>query len=66
MGSLMTFPVLAEKVGIDGIFYCFSALLILLTPFVFLLVPETKDLSLEVIEYFFLPNHTTFYVDINR
>ena len=35
-------------------------------PVVYLVLPETKDLSLEIIQNYFKPVKTVFYVDIEE
>ena len=60
------FPTLENTIGIHGTFYSFSAVMILCTPVIYCVVPETKDMSLEMVENYFLPNRTRFYVDLIR
>lgn len=38
--------------------------MVVCTPVIYFIVPETKDISLEMIENYFLPNRTRFYVDL--
>ena len=35
-------------------------------PFVYFMLPETKDLSLESIQYYFKPRKTIFYIDLEK
>ena len=66
IGGLKMFPTLENTIGIHGTFYSFSAVMILCTPVIYCVVPETKDMSLEMVENYFLPNRTRFYVDLIR
>ena len=66
IGSLKMFPTLENTIGIHGTFYSFSAVMILCTPVIYCVLPETKDMSLEMVENYFLPNRTRFYVDLIR
>lgn len=64
--ALKLFPILETALGVDGTFYSFSALLFLAMPLVYWILPETKDLGLEMIQTFFTPNKTVFYVDLQE
>lgn len=64
VATLKMFPWLEKNVGIYGSFYIFGSILILLTPIVYFILPETKDVSLEMIENYFIPKRTVFYVDL--
>ena len=66
IGSLKMFPSLENWIGIHGTFYSFSVVMLVCTPVIYCIVPETKDLSLEMVENYFLPNRTRFYIDLNR
>ena len=66
IGSLKMFPSLENAIGIHGTFYCFSAVMLVCTPVIYCILPETKDLSLEVIEHYFLPNHTMLSLFFKR
>jgi len=48
-----SFPLIAEKLGLQGVFGLFAAVSIVSWIFVFLKVPETKGFPLEVISEFF-------------
>ena len=49
-----------------GTFYFYGSFLLVSLPFVYLLLPETKDLSLESIQYYFKPSKTIFYIDLEK
>ena len=49
-----------------GTFYFYGSFLLIALPFVYLLLPETKDLSLESIQYYFKPRKTIFYIDLEK
>ena len=66
MGSLKMFLPLEKWIGMHGIFYSFSVVMLVCTPVIYCIVPETKDMSLEMIENYFLPNRTKFYIDLIR
>eukprot|EP00095_Tigriopus_kingsejongensis_P009111 maker-scaffold150_size309978-snap-gene-2.13 protein:Tk09111 transcript:maker-scaffold150_size309978-snap-gene-2.13-mRNA-1 annotation:"sugar transporter 12" len=63
---LKVYPWLEIQLDIHGTFYLFSIILTLSAPFVYWLLPETKDLSLEVIQHYFKPYKTIFYVDLPK
>ena len=61
------YPILANsKIGVYGAFYFFGGIVTLALPIVYFVLPETKDLSLEIIQNYFTPIKTVFYVDINE
>ena len=60
------FPLIEQGIGLHGTFYCLAAVMSVCTPVIYFILPETKGLSLEVVEIFFLPSHTRFYVDLIR
>lgn len=60
------FPWIEHMIGLHGTFYLFSAVMIVCTPVIYCIVPETKDMSLEMVENYFLPKRTRFYVDLVR
>ena len=66
IGSLKMFPWIESTIGLHGTFYSFSAVMVICTPVIYFILPETKDMSLEMIENYFLPNRTRFYVDLLR
>ena len=66
IGSLKMFPSLEQWIGIYGTFYAFSAVMLVCTPVIYCILPETKDMSLEMVENYFLPSRTRFYVDLIR
>jgi hypothetical protein len=55
-----------EKLGLYGTFFLFAAILLISLPVVYLTLPETKDLGLELIRYYFTPPATVFYVELNE
>ena len=65
-GSLKMFTWLESVLGLHGTFYLFGAVLISCTPVIYFILPETKDISLEMVEHYFTPNRTIFYVDVDR
>ena len=60
------FPWLESVLGLHGTFYLFGAVMITCTPVVYCVLPETKDISLEMVENYFTPQRTKFYVDLKR
>ena len=62
--SLKVYPILSENLGVHGTFFLFSVVLLLSLPIVYCILPETKDMGLEMIQTFFTPNKTIFYVDV--
>lgn len=63
--SLKFFPLMEEKLALYGTFFLFAAILTISLPVVYFTLPETKDLGLELIRYYFTPPQTIFYIDIN-
>ena len=64
--SLKLFPLMEEKLTFYGTFYLFAAILILSLPVVYFTLPETKDLGLELIRYYFTPPQTVFYIELDE
>ena len=64
--SLKFFPLMEEKLALYGTFFLFAAILIASLPIVYFTLPETKDLGLELIRYYFTPPQTIFYIDLNE
>lgn len=54
---------MADYIGVSGTFYMFSVILSLSLPVVYFVLPETKDMGLEMIQKYFMPAKTVFYVD---
>jgi len=54
---------LEPRVGIGGAYYLYTAVIAASFPVVYFILPETKDLGLEVIQDYFKPQRTIFYVD---
>ena len=44
----------------------FSIFLIIFLPVVYFIIPETKDLSLEMIQQYFTPQVTVWYTDTDN
>ena len=61
--SLKMYPQIVPVLGVNGTFYLFSAALLLALPLVFWILPETKDLGLEMIQLYFTPPNTIFYLE---
>ena len=61
--SLKMFPWLDDELGLSGVFYIFCGVITLCTPVVYFVLPETKGMSLEMVQYYFTPQITRFYVD---
>ena len=60
------FPLLEKsQLEIYGTFYLFGSILLLFLPVIYFIVPETKDVALELVPTFFTPVKTIFYVDID-
>ena len=62
--ALKMYPIFENTFAIHGTFYLFSGILLLSLPIVYCILPETKDMGLEMIQSYFTPNKTVFYVDI--
>ena len=54
------FPFMEEHLYIYGISYMFGSIMLLFMPVVFLIMPETKDLSLDKIRKFFTSEASVF------
>ena len=60
------FPLLERsQLEIHGTFYLFGTILFLFMPVVYLTLPETKDIALELVHTYFTPTKTVFYLDVN-
>jgi len=64
--SLKVYPILSANLGVHGTFFLFSVVLLLSLPIVYCILPETKDMGLEMIPSYFTPNKTIFYVDLTE
>merc|ERR1712241_898113 len=62
--GLKLYPIFEQYLTIPGTFLFFSAILIFCLPIVYCILPETKDLGLEMIQSYFMPTKTVFYVDL--
>ena len=62
--SLKLYPALqSSAIGLPGTFYLFAACMAASVPAVYCMLPETKDLGLEMIQGYFTPARTVFYVE---
>ena len=64
--NLMLYPYLEDNINLSGTFYIYAGVVTLCTPIVYFIMPETKDLSLDIVQNYFLSNQTRFYVDLVR
>ena len=62
--ALKMYPIFENTFAIHGTFYIYSGILLLSLPLVYYILPETKDMGLEMIQSYFTPNKTVFYVDL--
>lgn len=62
--GLKLYPVLEQGLDVSGTFYLFSGVLLICLPLVYWILPETKDMGLEMIHTYFTPPQTIFYVDL--
>ena len=60
---LKIFPYLETHIGLYGSFWLLASILFTILPFIYLFVPEAKDVDLNNIGGFFQPAATTFYVE---
>ena len=58
------YPILEDLLSVSGTFYLFAAILAFSLPIVYCILPETKDMGLEMIQNYFTPSRTVFYVDL--
>jgi hypothetical protein len=49
-----------------GTFFLFGGIIITAMPLVYFILPETKDVSLELVQSFFTPLKTVFYIDLDQ
>jgi len=59
------YPVLERVIFVSGTFYVFAAVLAFSLPVIYCILPETKDMGLEMIQNYFTPSRTVFYVDLD-
>ena len=64
--ALKLFPLLQSQLNLHGTFFLFSGILLIALPIVYCILPETKDMGLEMIQNYFTPNKTVFYVDLPK
>ena len=50
----------------SGAFYLYAGVITLAMPIVYVVLPETKNVSLELIPKYFEPKKTVFYVDLEN
>ena len=62
--GLKMYPVLEHWFSVSGTFYLFAGVLAFSLPVVYCILPETKDMGLEMIQNYFTPSRTVFYVDL--
>lgn len=63
--GLKMYPVLERVIFVSGTFYVFAAVLAFSLPVIYCILPETKDMGLEMIQNYFTPSRTVFYVDLD-
>jgi len=59
--TVKLYPQLEYFLSLYGTFFMFSVFLIIFLPVVYFILPETKDLSLEMIQQYFTPQVTIWY-----
>jgi len=62
--SVKLFPLLESYFSLYGTFFMFSFFIIIFTPVIYFILPETKDLSLEMIQQYFTPQETVWYTNL--
>lgn len=60
---LKFYPFLESNFTMHGTFYFFAGVLTFFIPIIFYILPETKDLGLEMIQHYFTPTDTVWYID---
>ena len=61
------YPVLEDSnLQLWGTFYLFGCVILISLPLVYFIVPETKNVSLELVHHFFTKPKTIFYIDLNE
>jgi len=63
--GLKMYPILEDWLSVSGTFYLFATILAFSLPVVYCILPETKDMGLEMIQNYFTPARTVFYVDLD-
>ena len=63
--GLKMYPVLEHWLSVSGTFYLFGCVVAFSLPIVYCILPETKDMGLEMIQNYFTPSKTVFYVDLD-
>lgn len=65
VGILKLYPIMiTSQLDVFGTFYLLASVLTFFIPIIYVILPETKDLRLEQLQYYFTPPKTIFYVDI--
>jgi len=62
--SLKLYPALETNMHVFGTFFMFSAILLIFSPIVYFILPETKDVGLEMIQKFFSPSVTQWHTNM--
>lgn len=62
--SLKLYPALEANMQVFGTFFMFSAVLLIFSPIVYFILPETKDVGLEMIQKFFSPSVTQWHTNM--
>ena len=60
------YPLLQSWLDIYGTFYLFATVILLAMPLMYFILPETKNVSLELIPSFFQPPQTIFFVTLDE
>ena len=47
-----------------GTFFLYGSIVCFAMPIVYFVLPETKNISLELVQNYFVPKKTVFYIDI--
>ena len=55
-----------SPLNMSGAFYLYAGVITLAMPIVYVVLPETKNVSLELIPKYFEPKKTVFYVDLEK
>jgi len=62
--TLKLYPALEANMHVFGTFFMFSAVLLIFSPIVYAILPETKDVGLEMIQKFFSPSVTQWHTNM--
>ena len=58
-----SFPELEKNLYLYGTFFTFSIMMLFFLPVVYFILPETKDISLEMIQEYFRPSNAVLYTE---